>query len=190
MGGLYNSRHDAAMIMIFLKWFDVDNQCIRGQRAIYVNRHDKTGRLTSIVAEMMNWKAEQGEPPVTIVFYEEIKPGMIEPLKPNATFVLSEIQDGDIICFMRGQSTKRSVSLEIVINGRLDELIKEGKYPDPARYYEFLHNKITLRFMPRYSDQIVKEDFQCVLAKTMKYEQVRPVMDLIDDRLRVKWRNV
>ena len=60
---------------------------------------------------------------------------------------------------------------------RLDELIKDGKYPDPARYYEFLHNKITLRFMPRYSDQTVKEDFQCVLAKNMKYEQVRFVMN-------------
>jgi hypothetical protein len=107
MGGLYNARHDAAMIMIFLKWFDIENQCIRGQRAIYVNRHDKTGKLTSAVAEMMNWKAEQGEPHVAIVFYEEIKPGMIEPLKPNATFLASEIQDGDIICFMRIQSSKR-----------------------------------------------------------------------------------
>ena len=63
-----------------------------------------------------------------------------------------------------------------MVNGRLDELIKEGKYPDPARYYEFLHNKITLRFMPRYSDQMVREDFQCVLAKNMKYEQVLVVM--------------
>jgi ubiquitin carboxyl-terminal hydrolase 7 len=107
MGGLYNARHDAAMIMIFLKWFDVENQCIRGQRAIYVSRHDKTGKLTSVVAEMMNWKAELGEPPVTIAFYEEIKPGMIEPLKSNATFLASEIQDGDIICFMRFLSSKR-----------------------------------------------------------------------------------
>lgn len=186
MGGLYNSRHDAAMILIFLKWFDVENQCIRGQRAVYVNRHDKTGKLTSVVAEMMNWKAEQGEPPVSIVFYEEIKPGMIEPLKPNFTFLASEIQDGDIICFMRVQSSKRSVSSEALVNGRLDELIKEGKYPDPARYYEFLHNKIILRFLPRYSDQTIKEDFQCILAKNMKYEQVFLVMDLLNDRSRIR----
>jgi len=39
--------------------------------------------------------------------YEEIKPGMIEPLKPSVTFVASEIQDGDIICFMRAQSSKK-----------------------------------------------------------------------------------
>jgi ICP0-binding domain of Ubiquitin-specific protease 7 len=105
--GLYNSRHDAAMIMIFLKWFDVESQCIRGQRPIYVNRHDKTGRLTPIIADMMNWRAETGELPVNIGFYEEIRPGMIEPLKPNLTFVASEIQDGDIISFMRALPPKR-----------------------------------------------------------------------------------
>jgi ICP0-binding domain of Ubiquitin-specific protease 7 len=105
--GLYNARHDATMILIFLKWFDVDSQCIRGQSPIYVNRHDKTGKLTPIIAEMMGWKAETGDQPVNIALYEEIKPGMIEPLKPNSTFLASEIQDGDIICFMRGQTPKR-----------------------------------------------------------------------------------
>jgi len=53
-----------------------------------------------------------------------------------------------------------------------DELLKEGKYPDPQRYYEFLHNKITLKFVPRYPDQTIREEFLCTLSKTMKYEQV------------------
>src|SRR5579871_1112447 len=105
--GVYNSRHDANMILIFLKWFDVDNQRLRGVRPIYVHRQDKTGKLSSIVADMMGWKQEPGEPPVSIAFYEEIKPGMIETLKPNATFTQSEIQDGDIVCFMRTPSPKR-----------------------------------------------------------------------------------
>jgi hypothetical protein len=107
--GVYNDRHNAAMILIFLKWFDVDSQKIRGIRPIYVNRHDKTGKLTPIIADMMEWKQEQGEQPVNIAFFEEIKPGMIEPLKPSSTFVQSEIQDGDIICFMRAQPTKRYI---------------------------------------------------------------------------------
>ena len=54
----------------------------------------------------------------------------------------------------------------------MEELIREGKYPDPIRYYEFLYNKIILKFVPRYVDQTVKEEFQCVLAKNMKYDQV------------------
>jgi ICP0-binding domain of Ubiquitin-specific protease 7 len=104
--GVYNARHDASMILIFLKYFDVDAQRLRGFKPIYVNRHDKTGKLTSVVAETMDWRAEGGEV-VNIAFYEEIKPGMIEPLKPNVTFLASEIQDGDIICFMRAQTSKR-----------------------------------------------------------------------------------
>ena len=30
---------------------------------------------------------------------QEIKPGMIELMKPKLTFAQSEIQDGDVICF-------------------------------------------------------------------------------------------
>lgn len=30
---------------------------------------------------------------------QEIKPGMIELMKPKSSFAQSEIQDGDIICF-------------------------------------------------------------------------------------------
>lgn len=173
--GVYNARHDAAMILIFLKWFDVDNQVLRGIRPIYVNRHDKTGKLTPIIANLMSWHTEPGEPPANIAFYEEIKPGMIEPLKPNATFMASEIQDGDIICFMRGQTSKRYPTLSqncTPANLRLDELLREGKYTDPIKYYEFLYNKIIMKFVPRYIDQTVKEEFSCVLSKTMKYEQV------------------
>jgi ubiquitin carboxyl-terminal hydrolase 7 len=44
---------------------------------------------------------------VAISMFEEIKPGMIEPLKPNASFIACEIQDGDIICYMRAISSKR-----------------------------------------------------------------------------------
>jgi len=105
--GVYSSRHDAAMILIFLKWFDVEGQRLVGKTPIYVNRHEKTGKLSSVIAELMGWRPEQGEQPMQIAMYEEIKPGMIEPLKPNATFMASEIQDGDIICYMRAISSKR-----------------------------------------------------------------------------------
>jgi ubiquitin carboxyl-terminal hydrolase 7 len=35
---------------------------------------------------------------------QEIKPNMIELMKPKATFLQSEIQDGDILCFQADQS--------------------------------------------------------------------------------------
>ena len=175
--GVYNSRHDAALILIFLKWFDVENQHLRGQRSIYVNRQDKTAKLLPVIAEMMDWHAEPGEK-FEIAMYEEIKPNMIEPVKPNSTFQQSEIQDGDIICFQRGISPKRYPPLDSIVHEniltvfRQEELLREGKCPDPIRFYEFLSNKITLKFIPRYTDQTVKEEFSCTLSKNMKYEQV------------------
>lgn len=33
------------------------------------------------------------------LFFKEIKPGMIELMKPKLSFAQSEIQDGDVICF-------------------------------------------------------------------------------------------
>ena len=38
--------------------------------------------------------------------YEEIKPGMIELMKPKVTFAQSEIQDGDVVCFQVDISEK------------------------------------------------------------------------------------
>jgi ubiquitin carboxyl-terminal hydrolase 7 len=55
---------------------------------------------------------------------------------------------------------------------RSEELLREGKFPNPVQYYEFLINKVILKFLPRYPDQMVKEEFKCVLSKNMKYEQV------------------
>ena len=37
---------------------------------------------------------------------QEIKPGMIELMKPKLTFTQSEIQDGDIICFQVDMNEK------------------------------------------------------------------------------------
>jgi len=170
--GLYTSRHDATMIVLFLKCFDVETQQLLGVKPIYVNRQDKTGKLSSAVAEMMDWKETEGA--VNIAFYEEIKPGMIEPLKPTATFKDCEIQDGDIICFMRVPSAKRHCPWFSKANDRLEDLVREGKYPDAVRYYEFLHNKVTLQFLPKSEQQPIKESFACVLSKNMKYEQVSP----------------
>lgn len=38
---------------------------------------------------------------------KEIKPGMIEPMKPKLTFQASEIQEGDIICFQWDEAVER-----------------------------------------------------------------------------------
>ena len=42
-------------------------------------------------------------------YFQEIKPGMIEQMKPKLSFSQSEIQDGDVICFQVDQSEKECV---------------------------------------------------------------------------------
>lgn len=42
---------------------------------------------------------------------QEIKPGMIEVMKPKLTFAQSEIQDGDIVCFQAELNEKEYVGV-------------------------------------------------------------------------------
>ena len=100
--------------MIFLKHFDTSKQTLYGVGKVYVPRGSKVGDLTPLINERMRWTP--GTPlklfEVRVQFWktneillligdnsQEIKPGMIELMKPKLTFTQSEIQDGDIICF-------------------------------------------------------------------------------------------
>ncbi len=99
--------------MIFLKHFATSTQALLGVGKIYVQRNAKVGDLAHIINERKRWPA--GTPlklyevhPIAhcgcnhiydVPFIQEIKPGMIELMKPKMTFAQSEIQDGDIICF-------------------------------------------------------------------------------------------
>lgn len=80
--------------MIFLKHFDVANQSLVGAAKVYVNRASKVGELLGTIHQLMGWPTT-----TPLKLYEEIKPGMIEVMKLKATFAISEIQDGDVICF-------------------------------------------------------------------------------------------
>ena len=97
-----SSTREQSNILIFLKWFDLDAQTIHGQFPMYVTRDQKIRKLFGIIVHLMRWRDD--EHAVKISLFEEIKPGMIEQLNPEATFGASEIQHGDIICFMREES--------------------------------------------------------------------------------------
>ena len=88
-------------IMIFLKHFDTSKQTLRGIGKCYAQRSAKVGDLVPTINERMRWT-----PGTPLKLYEEIKPGMIELMKPRFTFLQSEIQDGDVICFQVDISEK------------------------------------------------------------------------------------
>jgi len=97
--------------MVFLKHFDTSKQTLHGIGKCYAQRNAKISDLVPTINERMRWT-----PGTPLKLYEEIKPGMIELMKPKLTFSQSEIQDGDVICFQVDLSEKEYV-LEIVLCG-------------------------------------------------------------------------
>lgn len=91
-------------IMIFLKHFDTSKQTLHGVGKVYAQRNAKVSDLIPTINEKMRWT-----PGTPLKLYEEIKPGMIELMKPKVTFAQSEIQDGDVVCFQVDISEKEYV---------------------------------------------------------------------------------
>lgn len=143
-------------IMIFLKYFDTSRQSLLGVTRMYVQRQMKVGDLIPTINELMRW------PPTTQVkLFEEIKPGMIEQLKPKATFIQSEIQDGDVICFQIELSEKDASDYEL-----------QSLYSNPVQFYDFLQNQVRLLLKPRFKDTPYTDEVELTLSKKMTYDML------------------
>ncbi|CAD6985631.1 unnamed protein product [Tilletia controversa] len=143
-------------MMIFLKHFDISRQTLLGVGRQYVPKNMKVGDLAPTINEIMRW------PPSTHVkLYEEIKPGMIEGMKAKATFLQSEIQDGDIICFQMDIPEKDAHDYEL-----------QSLYSNPIMFYDFLQNQIKVLFKPRHEDVEPRTEFEVLLSKKMTYDMM------------------
>ncbi|CAE6431473.1 unnamed protein product [Rhizoctonia solani] len=152
-GQLLPDANSPNSIMIFLKYFDVSKQTLSGIGKVYVQKNSKVGDLIPIINERMRW-----QPSTPIRLYEEIKPGMIEIMKPKLTFAQNEIQDGDIVCFQAELSEKETSDLEA-----------QGLLSTPIQFYDLLQNRVLIKFKPRFEDA-GQEEFDLVLSKKMNYD--------------------
>ncbi|TFY81764.1 hypothetical protein EWM64_g2248 [Hericium alpestre] len=142
-------------IMIFLKHFDTSKQTLHGVGKCYALRAAKVSDLVPIINEKMRWT-----PGTPLKLYEEIKPGMIELMKPKLTFQQSEIQDGDIICFQVDISDKEVHDLE-----------SQGLYSNPLQFYDFLQNRVMIIFRPKFEEPDHDHpEFNLVLSKKQTYD--------------------
>ncbi|EEH42738.2 ubiquitin-specific protease UBP15 [Paracoccidioides brasiliensis Pb18] len=139
-----------ATSLVFLKHFDVVQQTLTGVGHVFVRKHSKVSDLAGPILELMNWPA--GTP---FILFEEIKHSMIEPMKSKQTFHQSEIQDGDIICFQRQVSDS--------------ELPPTVLYTDARQYYDYLLNRLSVKFAPLKPEE--NEPFELTLSRKMTYEQ-------------------
>ncbi|EYE98524.1 ubiquitin-specific protease UBP15 [Aspergillus ruber CBS 135680] len=140
----------ANSVLIFLKHFDVIAQDMVGVGAVYVRKNQKVSELAPYILEKMSWPAG-----TEFMLFEEIKPSMIDVMKPKQTFQQSEIQDGDVIAFQR--TIKES------------ELPPTALYQDARQYYDYLLNKIDVFFAPIRVGE--GDEFTLTLNKKMTYDQ-------------------
>ncbi|KAG5646658.1 hypothetical protein DXG03_002648 [Asterophora parasitica] len=142
-------------IMIFIKHFDTSKQTLHGIGKTYMLRTSKVGDLAVVINERMRWT-----PGTPLKLYEEIKPGMIELMKPKLSFSQSEIQDGDVICFQVDLPEKEIHDLE-----------SQGLYSNPGQFYDFLQNRVMIQFRPKYEDiDHDHPEFPLVLSKKQNYD--------------------
>jgi len=163
-------------VTIFLKYFDATKQTLFGIGKLCVPGAKKVGHLGPIIRERMKWA-----PWTPLKFYEvisvahfyqygvpiiplpqEVKPGMIELMKLKRTLLQSEIQDGDIICFQDEISEQEARGLE-----------SNGLCSDPVQFYDFLQNRVTVLFRPKFDEPGPDQpEFSLTLSKKQNYDTV------------------
>jgi ubiquitin carboxyl-terminal hydrolase 7 len=159
--------------MVFLKHFDTSKQTLHGIGKCYAQRNAKISDLVPTINERMRWAT--GTP---LKLYEEIKPGMIELMKPKLTFSQSEIQDGDVICFQVDLSEKEyarhtALADSCLILARVHDLEIQGLYSNPIQFYDFLQNRVLIVFRPKFDSDHDAPEFNLVLSKKQTYDTVK-----------------
>lgn len=165
---MHNSN---ATILIFLKYFDAENQTLKGAGHVYMTKQQKVADMFPLIQEVMGWTSganhltngdtkEPSEDAKTTLLFEEIKHSMIEPMKPKATLQQAELQDGDIVCFQKVLSEKQ-----------LQQIDQAGGYTDARDFYDHLLNRKTILFSAKNIQDKEKDIFKLELSRKMVYEQ-------------------
>ncbi|CAI4211319.1 unnamed protein product [Parascedosporium putredinis] len=183
LNGPAGSRSES--ILLFLKCFDLQTQTLRGVGQIYIGRDKKVDDLTPYILKFMGWgdKVPSDE---RIFLWEEIKPTMIEPLKPKQSLKAAELQDGDIICFQRlldPKSDKGVQEQRKLQDDRVTDLRKRTTdfFNTASEYYDFLCNKKTVKFCPHPSrcDENEYPAFELTMSCKATYDLVAERVGLI-----------
>ncbi|KAI7906203.1 uncharacterized protein BX663DRAFT_499233 [Cokeromyces recurvatus] len=140
--------------IIFIKYFDIKEQKMRGLGHLFVSLNDKVSHILSTLIE------RAGLPKNTsIQVYEEIKPQAIDMIKSDQTFRKAELQSGDIICFQRTLSQKEAY-----------EMSKKGFITSVPDYYLSLYNRACVLFKPKHNNTNKHhEEIKLILDRTSNY---------------------
>ncbi|KAJ3011309.1 hypothetical protein HKX48_006911, partial [Thoreauomyces humboldtii] len=141
-------------LMLWLKYYDPVQLTLHVIGRIYVeNRETRLGDIIPFLVKKANLPED-----TPLKLFEEIKPDMIDLLKPKATFSSGELGDGDILCFQRDLTPQEAAEL-----------------PDPNQaeipaYFEALRNRVTVTFKEKGHDR--ENGTSIVLSKKMNYANI------------------
>ncbi|KAB2578221.1 putative ubiquitin c-terminal hydrolase protein [Lasiodiplodia theobromae] len=149
--GVANNRP----IMLYLKYFDPDEQTLFGIGTFYAAWQDKVMDLSPQILKLVDLPAG-----TNLKLFEEIKSNMIEQMKPKVTLASSEIQDGDIITVQKSLSEKEAAAIS-----------STGRYTDVREFYDYLLNRVHVHLAQKGQDKDNDTSFYMWLSKKMTYDQ-------------------
>ncbi|KAL1303014.1 hypothetical protein AAFC00_003329 [Neodothiora populina] len=149
-------------IIIFLKYFDMEKQELKGVGHTYMFQSNKVSDLAQPILKKMGWGTG-----VHLKLYEEIKHNYIDVMKPVQSLLQSELQDGDIVCF-------QTILPEAELSAFKEK--HPSFYTEPPAFYDYLLNRQEVTFIPKPgSSQALKLDedkgtFPLYLSKKDSYD--------------------
>ena len=143
--------------MILVKYYNRNAERFEGLGSFYVQ---KNGKVADLIPRLLKRKGLPHDMPVQL--FEEIKPMMIEEMNIDKTFIASEIQDGDIICFQ-----------EKLVAKPVSPATGDVKL-DARGYYDFLMNRLIVQFKPRAPEShgLALKEIELGIHKLAKYDTV------------------
>ncbi|XP_022982818.1 ubiquitin carboxyl-terminal hydrolase 12-like [Cucurbita maxima] len=138
-------------ILLFFKLYDPEKGELRYVGRLFMKSTTKPVEILDKLNKMAGFDPDQ-----EIELFEEIKFEpcvMCEHLDKRTSFRLSQIEDGDIICFQKSP---------------IDS--EECKYPDVPSFLEYVHNRQVVHF--RTLEKPKEDDFCIELSKVQTYDEV------------------
>eukprot|EP00127_Corallochytrium_limacisporum_P005023 Clim_evm19s197 gene=Clim_evmTU19s197 len=151
--------------LIFFKFYDPVNEQLSYAGHSLCNQNSTVADLFPQMRTLANLPES-----TPLAVYEEVKPQMIEPCGPDRTLRECELQNGDILVFMKDKD-----GMDMDENGATATGSGANvRLPDPPAFFEDLGLRIKVTFKELNTDANTKEskDFELELSKAMDYKTV------------------
>nr|CAB3478443.1 unnamed protein product [Digitaria exilis] len=140
-------------ILLFFKLYDPEKEDLRYVGKFFVKASGKPSDIAERLNEIAGFPSDED-----IELYEEVKFEpcvMCEPIDTDVSFRLSQIEDGDIICYQKR-----------CLPDKMDQYL----YATVPSFFEYIRNKQVVRF--RLLEKPKDDDFSLELSKRSTYDDV------------------